>query len=369
MKFTIIKDHFSKNLQLVGKAVNNRSPLPVLSNVLIKTEKGRIKLSASNLQVTITTWVGAKVDEQGEITIPAKILTEFVSQVQDEKIDASLESSILQLTTAKTKATFNGIPASEFPDIVGVTGGISLSLDYEAFLDGVNKVQFAVATDEGRPVLTGIFFKVYKKTMLMAATDGFRMAEYKLPIKENFEESVSCIIPAKYFVDVIKSFDSDTKTVSLTIDNEKNIMGIKGEDIEAQLRMIEGEYPDYDAVIPDEHTTEIKISRSELASGIKLANIFARDLGNMVKISVEDEIIKALSQPTESGSNSTEMKGEVEGENLQIAFNAKYLLDFVTNITEDEIVFRATEAVKPGLFGIVGKDNYFYVVMPMKASW
>lgn len=369
MKFTVIKDNFSKNLQLVGKAVNTRSPLPILSNVLIKTEKGRIKLSSSNLQIAISAWMGAKVDEQGEITIPAKLLTEFTSQLREDKVDFTLVESVLKLSTEKTKATFNGMPGSEFPDFGEVKSDTTLTIEYQPFVEALNKVQFAVAVDEGRPVLTGIYFKVQDNNLLMATTDGFRMAECKLPIKEKVKEPIKCIIPAKYLIDFIKSLPADLKTVTINIDNDRNLLGIKVEDVEAQIRMIEGEYPDYHAVIPEEHTTEIRISKEELASGIKLANVFAKDLGNMVKISIEGGAIKAISQPTESGSNSTDMQGEVEGEDLQIAFNAKYLLDLVNNVDADEILFRATESVKPGLFKIAGEENYLYVVMPMKANW
>jgi DNA polymerase III subunit beta len=371
MIFTVKKEHFSKALQIVGKAVNTRSPLPILSNVFIKTEKGMLKLVTSNLQVTITTKVGAKIDEDGEITVPARIITDFVNQVKDEKIEGKLKDSTLHLQTDSAKAHFSGISASEFPEIPEINTGITLKFKSADLVEILQKVQFAVAVDEGRPVLTGIYLKITKDNMIFACTDGFRMAEYQYKAKNLVEipEGVECIVPAKSFVEVVKSFASESEELELVINNEKNLVIVKGEDLEAQVRLIEGQYPDYAAIVPEEHTTEISITKSELDNGIKLASIFSRDLGNMVKIIADGEEIKALSQPTESGSNSTIMKGEIEGEDIEIAFNARYLLDFLAIINSEEILLRATEPVKPGLFKIVGMDNYFYLVMPMKANW
>ena len=369
MEFTVLREKLSKGLQTVNRAVNVRSPLAVLSNILIRTEKGRLKITASNLQITISAWVGAKVDKDGEITVPARLLTDFVSQITDEKLNAIVDGSTLKISTAKAKATFMGIPASEFPEISKVEKGVKVELDSKSLLNALQKVQFAVATDEGRPVLTGMYLNLSNSTLTIAGTDGFRMAEYKFKLKESVKKPLECVVPARALFDIVKAFSAESKKISLTINLEHNLVFIKIDDMEAHLRMIEGEYPNYSEVVPDEFDTQIKIAKEELTSGIKLASIFSRDMGNMIKIIANKKSIEAISQPTEAGSNSTEMKGEFEGENLEITFNAKYLLDFLTNIPEDEIEFKAGGSTKPGLFNIVGNKNYFYLVMPMKANW
>jgi len=207
MKFTILQKNFKQNLDVVGNAINSRTPLPVLSNILIKTEKGRIKLVASDLQVTIATYVGAKIDEDGEITIPAKLLSEFVNQLVDEKITGELESNSLQLTTNKVKAVFSGIPANEFPEVVDIKdSSTKIVLDANKFLESIHKVYFASATDEGRPVLTGVYLKVKGNSLILASTDGFRMSEYKLSLSKPIKNEFECIVPARIFSTVLKSF-------------------------------------------------------------------------------------------------------------------------------------------------------------------
>ncbi len=382
MKFTVLRNNLLHGLQIVSKAVNTRSPLPVLSNVLIKTEKGRIKLTTSNLHVTISTWLGAKIDDQGEFTVPAKLLLEFVSQLTDEKIDFELEGAVLNVTTEKSNAHFSGIVASEFPEILTVEDGEKIDLDAGEFAKALHHIQYVVATDESRPELTGVYLELSGDKLVLAGTDGFRMGEYTMKLSQNVKNEVSCILPAKSLADIVKTFSAEVeggdegeskgkngKKISLLINNDRNIAVVSIEDMTAYVRMIEGQYPEYKAIIPDEFVTEVKLAKDELASGVKLANIFARDKGNMVKFVVNDGEVEVLSQPTESGSNSTKLKAEVEGDDLSIAFNARYLLEFFNNVSGDEVVFKASESTKPGWFQIVGQDNYFYLVMPMKANW
>ncbi len=370
MKFTVLTENLNKSLQIAGKAINQRSPLPVLSNILIQTEKGRLKLTASNLQMTIVSYVGAKIDVNGEYTVPARLLMEFVSQVVDEKIEAELKESALHLETKKAKASIVGIPATEFPETQSNTTGLSVKFKSKELMEILQKELFAVAVDEGRPVLTGLYLRFEKGELTIAGTDGFRMTEYKTKVPSfKTADIVECVVPAKAIGDIVKSFSTESEELEVIIVKEKNMLVIKAEDLEAQIRLIEGQYPDYASIIPDEHTTEIRISKAEFASAIKLASIFSRDTGNMIKLVAEGKSFKAFSQPTESGSNVTEMTAEIEGEDLEIAFNARYLLDFVNNIAEDEIIFRATESQKPGLFRVEGLKGYFYLVMPMKVNW
>lgn len=369
MNFTVLRDKFQKALHTVGRAVNTRSPLPVLSNVLIKTEKGRIKVTASDLQINISSWIGAKVDEEGEITIPAKVLTEFVNQLTDEKLDASLEGSILKVKTDKAKASFSGIPATEFPQIDVYTDGVSVRIKSTYLIDAVSHIQFATAVDESRPILTGIYFRLENEELVLAGTDGYRMAEYRMKVDTDAKEIIQCVVPAKALTDIIKSFGAVSEEIEILINKERNVFIVKGEDLEAQLRMLDGEYPDYQAVIPAEFTGEIKVQKSELLSGIKLASIFTRESGNSVKIVANGDGVETKSQPTEAGSNVTKLNAEYEGDDIEITFNAKYLIDFLSNIEDSEITFKVSGPLKPGLFKIADKDNYFFLAMPMKANW
>jgi DNA polymerase-3 subunit beta len=369
MQFTVLQENFQKGLALVGRAVNTRSPLPVLANILIKTDKGRIKVTSSDLQITISSWIGAKVDQPGEITVPAKILIDFVNQLSDEKIELILDGSNLKVTTDKAKATLTTIPASEFPNLELPEDGDKLTIKSSELVKAISQVQFASAVDESRPVLTGIYLKAEGETLVIACTDGYRMAEYKLKLSVNVPTEVKCVIPAKAFSDIVKSFAPKSENIELIINTDKNAVVVRAEDSEAQLRMIEGQYPDYEAVLPKEFTSEVHVSKTELLNAIKLTSIFARDIGNSVKLSANENGIEAKSQPSETGSNLSKINGELEGDPIEITFNAKYLLDFLSNIDETEIIFKASDPLKPGLFNIKDQDNYFFLAMPMKANW
>lgn len=388
MKFTVIRENLSNALNVVSKAVNQRSPLPILSNILIKTEKGMIQLSASDLQMSISASVGAKIDEPGEITVPAKILIEFINQVNSDKIDFSLNGSILKLQTDKANATLTGIPASEFPVMEVPQKGYEVTLPSDIFSKAIQKVQYVVAIDEGRPVLTGINFKISKSELIIAGTDGYRMAEYSFgiqntPVGLKDNEVVSCVVPAKAFSENIKAFAGKSENITFAIYPENNLVVLKSEDYVAQIRMIDGEYPDYLSVVPTDFSTTVIIDSSEFSNGIKLASIFARDIGNMIKLVIKDGVIESISQPSETGSNTTRMSADVDGEDISIAFNAKYLLDFVNNQSAGgDIIFKASDPLKPVLFSVNNEENYFsegkkqndfkryfHLIMPMKSSW
>jgi len=388
MKFTVIRENLSNALNVVSKAVNQRSPLPILSNILIKTEKGMVQLFASDLQMSISAKVGAKIDEPGEITVPAKILLEFVNQVNSDKIDFSLNGSILKLATDKANATLAGIPASEFPVMDRPDKGYEVTLPSEVFSKAIQKIQYVVAVDEGRPVLTGIYFKISKNELVIAGTDGYRMAEYSMDLETSSigikkDEVVSCVVPAKAFAENVKAFAGKAIDITFAIFPESNVVTLKADDYEAQIRLIDGEYPDYISVVPSDFSTTVTIDSGEFSNGIKLASIFARDIGNMIKLVIKDGVIESISQPSEAGSNVTKMSADVEGEDISIAFNAKYLLDFVSNQNSSgEIIFKTSDPLRPVLFSINGEENYFssgkrvsgykryfHLIMPMKSSW
>jgi len=369
MKFTVKQSNFTKGLNIVNKAVNPRTSLPMLSNVLIKTEKGQLKLTASDFVATISVWMGAKIDEQGEYTVPAKLLTDFVGQLTDDTFEAQLIGAQLRLKTAKATANFSGMPGKEFPTIDVQRSAKSIKLDAKKFLDALAKVSFAVATDESRPILTGILLKAQNTTLTLAGTDGFRMAEHKITLESPVTEEIKCVIPGKYFLDVVKSFAATSSELNIYLENDRNTALVWVEDMEAQLRLLEGEYPDYEAIVPSEFTTVIKTTTREIGNAIKLARVLARETGNMIKIVASSDKIEVLSQPNETGNNDSLLIGELDGEDIQIAFNAKYLIEFVNNMGDHEISFNTVEALKPGMLKIEGNNDYYYLVMPMRANW
>ncbi len=369
MKFSIIRGPFNKGVNIVNKAVNPKVAIPALSNILVKTEEGQIKMTASDLQVTISIWTNANIEQPGETTIPAKLLQSFIGQINEDKVDCSVADGKFHVQTEKITSTFTTLPASEFPDIEVIEEGDHVKLKSEDLVRALQHIQFVPGVNESRPVLTGIYIMISKDQMTLAVTDGFRMAEYKIKLDKDYGFESSCIVPSRSFTDIVKSFSSENEYVEMFINNNRNVVNLRVKDMQAQLRMIEGEYPDYRAIIPSEFNTKVLIAKSEVSNAIKLASVFSKDQDNMVKMVANADLVEVRSQPTESGSNIIKVQGEFTGTPIEIAFNAKYLIDLVSNAEGDEISFEANDPLKPAAFKVTGNDDYLYIVMPMRASW
>lgn len=395
MKFTVLQKNLIKGLNVVGKAVNPRSPLPILNNVLIKAENGRLKLTASDLSVIISIWVGAKVENDGEIAIPAKILSDFVNSILDEKIEGELDESKLTLKSDRFNAKFNGAHAADFPVLENYSDGTFFKIKHSELTAALSKIHFAVATDDTRPILTGFYFSIRKNGELsvlkIAGTDGFRMGEYTINLTDDAAEN-SFIIPAKTLFDIVKSLPSDSEEVIFYLNPSKSFITLKAVDIEAQIRLISGDYPDYENLVPKEYTTESIVEKSEFENSIKLVSVFAKDQGYAVKFKIENDFVEASSQPTELGSNVAKLSAIKEGDDITISFNGRFLLDFLSNVSSDKIIFKTLGPTKPGLFMLSdevinkesdtkpkkdkgGKNNpqsnssYWYLVMPIDVNW
>jgi len=381
MQFTVLQKNLLKGLNIVGKAVNARSPLPILGNILFSTDKGRLKLTASDLEMTISTWIGAKIDREGEVTIPAKLINEFVSQISEEKISVDVDGNNMNMTTEKLNAVFNGTTADEFPVNKKMDSEISFKLNSKDFFEALTKVQFSVAVDESRPVLTGVLFVIDGDSLKLVGLDGFRLSEHSIKMDKSVNVDSQFIVPARALFDISKNF-TDYSEVSIGVNLESQNLLLSVDDIEVQIKLIAGEYPDYQAIIPDEYNTTITVDRLELTNSIKLVSVFARELGYSVKFSVKkDGIIEAESKPTEIGSNKVKIESKVEGDDITIVFNAKFLLDFLNHINSDKVQIKTVGTTKPGLLvpvsdnsgskdkGGSSQSDYWYLVMPMSMNW
>ena len=368
MKFNTLKDSFLKGINTVSKALNTKTSIPALSNILIKTEANNIKVTASDLHVTISAKIGAEIEKEGSTSVPGKLLTSFISQLSAEKIKCHLDGENFKVQTDKVKSSFATISAEEFPGVEILHEGNLLKIKSADLAKALQHIQFVPAISDSRPVLTGIFIKIAQNKLILAATDGFRMVEYVLSVKSGDLET-SCIIPAKSFTDIAKAFCAEEEEIDVYINKEKNVLGLKIKDMEAQLRMIDGDYPNYRAIIPAQFGSKAVLDKDSLGTGIKLASIFSKDYDNMVKISQSTVGVEIKSQPTESGSNSSMVDGVFTGTDLDIAFNAKYMIDLVNNASGEKIVIESNESLKPVAFKVEGNENFIYIVMPMRAGW
>lgn len=367
MKFSCLQENLSKGLQTIMHAVPAKSSLPILSNVLISTDGGRLKLSATNLETAISTYVGASIEEEGSTTIPAKLLKDFVTTLPPGPINAYVKDEILTVSSKNTKSKFNGSSAHDFPELPTFPKKSKiLEFDPAILNEVISLVAFASGTDTGRPVFTGIFLEFSKNKLTFASTDGFRLSEKMITIKSTVDD-FSVVLPAKTLSEVAKIFSSSTEPISFTLNNDENLALFKSEDTLIATRIIDGQYPDYKKIIPTDRVIKADFTTVDFFEAVRLTDIFAKEGNNTIKVRFDPEgKIKITSLSEETGQHESNFPAEVDGELLEIAFNSKYLLDFLTNIKSENIEFMSNGNLSPCLFKPDNLKDFIHIIMPMQ---
>ncbi len=377
MKLSCLQENLDRGLNVVGRAVAVRTTLPITNNVLLATDKSRLKLSATNLEMAISCWIGAKVEEEGAITVPARLLSEFISSLPSEKVDINLspQTKTLGLKCARFEARISGVDAKDFPPVPKVEGGISTKVEVEALRQAIGQVAFAAATEESRPVLTGVDAEFDGDTLTLAAADGFRLAVYKLPLAQAVTQKTEVIIPARTLAELNRLIADQEEAVEITVNPEKGQALFKLKDIELVSQLIQGSFPNYSQLIPKKYTTRTVISVADFLMATKTASIFARDGSGIVRLVVAPggEMtpgkVTVSARSEEVGDDVGEIDAMVEGEESKIAFNGKYLVDVLSVLHEAQVALETTNPSSPGVLKPVGVDNYIHVVMPMFVQW
>ena len=379
MKLSCLQENLSKGLAVVSRAVATRSTLPVTQNVLISTDQSRLKLSATNLEIAITTWIGASIEDEGAITLPARILTEFVNTLEGDKIDFSLPegNGILNISSGRSKATINGIDAEEFPPIPTVLDGIRAVVNAGVLKKAISRVAFAAATEESRPVLTGVELKIEGNDFSLAAADGFRLAVQKDKLTEPIDGNIEVIIPARTINELNRLVSDDSEEIEVVMTPTRGQILFRSGDIEIVSQLLQGNFPNYQQLLPEEHSTRSIFDTNALQRAVRSASIFARDGSNIVRMQLvppteDDDNGKALisARSEEVGDNEDVVDAEsLEGEESKIAFNSRYLMDVLAVLDKGNVVLETTTASSPGVFKPVEDDGYTHVVMPMFVQW
>ena len=385
MRLSCLQENLSKGLAVVGRAVPTRTTLPITQNVLLATGRSMLKLSATNLELAITTWVGAMVEEEGSVTVPARLLSEFVGSLPAERIDVSMEpgQATLRLACARNDARVNGIDADEFPPIPTVDEGLVAKVDAQALRTAINQVVFAAATEESRPVLTGVKLEMEESQFTMAAADGFRLAVHRGELLEPVGEPVSTIVPARTFNELNRFLSDQEDPVEMTVTQAKGQVLFRLTDVEVVSQLIQGTFPNYSQLIPQSYQTRTVFGLQGLLRAARSASIFARDGSGIVRLQVvpgaeegsgEDGagrpgkvVISARAE--EMGDNQDEVDTLVEGGESKIAFNSKYLLDVLQVMNLSEVALETSSPSSPGVFKPTDSDSYVHVVMPMFVQW
>ena len=377
MKLSCLQENLNKGLGIVGRAVAARTTLPITNNVLLATDQGRLKLVATNLEMAISYWIGAKIEEEGVITVPARLLTEFIGSLPNDKVDISLSdrTKTLELKCARFEARISGIDAKEFPPIPKIEDGITTSIEVEALQQGISQVVFAAATEESRPVLTGVDAQFENDLLTLAAADGFRLAVHKLPVTVPVSEKTEVIIPARTLAELNRLIADQEEAVEIMLNPNKSQALFRLKDAELISQLVQGTFPNFTQLIPQSYNTRIVVSVAEFLRATRTASIFARDGSGIVRLLVTPGGESAPGRVTvsarseEIGDDVGEIDATVEGEEAKVAFNGKYLTEVLSVLREAQVALETTNPSSPGLLRPVGADNYLHVVMPMFVQW
>ena len=377
MNLSCLQEHLAKGLGIVGRAVATRTTLPITNNVLLTTDGGRLKLAATNLEIAVSCWVGAQVEEEGAITVPARLLTDFVNSLPGEKIEMTLapRSRQLKLVCARNQASIGGIDADDFPPIPAVEDGGSLELDPQTLHSAISQVVFAAATDDSRPVLTGVDLLIEGDQLTFAAADGFRLSVRHMQLPKAVPERVEVIVPAKALAELNRLLPEETEPVQMMLNATKTQVMFKLKNVELVAQLIQGTFPNYSQLLPDSHATRVVVEVSEFLRETRLASIFARDGSGIVRIQFtpgEDAApgrMAISARAEEIGDNLGEIDATIEGEATRIAFNGKYLQDYLQVLEGGRVALEMSGDTKQGVFRPVGDESYVHVVMPMFVQW
>ncbi len=378
MKVSCLQENLAKGLSIVGRAVASRSTLPVLSNVLLATDNGQLKLSATNLEIGINCWVGAKVEEDGAITVPARLLGDFVNSLPPERIDLELdeETQTLNLKCARFESNIKGIDAHEFP-VVPSAGDdeAGIKLEPETLRTMIDQVVLAAATDESRPILTGVLVQFDEDNLTMAAADGFRLSVKSAPLGQTLGEPTEVIIPARALMELSRISADQEEPIELIITPARKQVLFHLQNIDLVSQLIEGKFPDYNQIIPKGYATRSVLETSSFLKAARVSHLFARDSANIIKLEVVpagDELmngrITLVATSAELGDNVADIDASIEGDPLEIAFNAKYLIDVLSVIDSPQVALETTAASSPGVIRPIGDDQFTHVIMPMHIS-
>ena len=377
MNISCLQENLAKGLSVVGRAVAARSTLPQASHVLLASDEGRLKLVATNLEIAITCWIGAQVEEEGAVTVPARLLTDFVTSLPSERIDLTVapRTRQLALSCARNEASIAGMDAADFPPVPRVDDGFRLKLDPKSLRTAVEHVEFAAAADDTRPVLTGIHTILEGPEITLAAADGFRLAVYKLALDQEVSEKVEMIVPARAMREVMRLLADEEEPLDLALNAARSQVLFRLKSAEMVATLIQGTFPNYSQLIPASYTSRAVIDMRQFLQETRIAAIFARDGSGIVRIQLQPGedvapgkmIVSARAE--EIGEHRGELDVKIEGEASKVAFNSKYLQDVLQVLDCSQVALETSTPSSPGVIRPVGAENYIHVVMPMFVQW
>ncbi len=376
MKVQVLQENLQRGLGIVGRAVATRSTLPITANVLLQTDKGRLKLAATDLDIAISAWVGAKIDEEGATTVPSRLITDFVSSLPPATVSLEIpdRGRTVKLECARNESSVNAMDAEDFPRIASLTEGVAVELEPKALRRAIDRVEFAAASDDSRPVLTGIHVKSEGTRLTFASADGFRLAVADITLATAPAEPIEVIVPARALRELGRLVSDATENVEMRLNAQRTQVQFALTDLELVAQLIQGTFPNYSQLIPQEFNTKITVSVEEFKREARIAAIFARDGSGIIRLQFSPGVgmpgkLTVSARADEIGNNEGEIDASVEGDASKIAFNSRYLQDVLNALHGESVALEMTGPSSQGVFRPVGETDYVHVVMPMFVQW
>lgn len=367
MKATILQNNFAKSLNSISRVVGNRTTLPVLNNVLLVAEKGNLTISATDLEVAITSKMIGKVDKDGKLTIPARLLSDFILNNRDESIEIEQSGLTLSLKSVHFEANIKGIDADEFPTVPERKGKAFCKIKSKDLLESLRQVNFAAAGDDSRPVLAGILMKFDGEELTLAATDSFRLAEKKLKLETKIE-SREIVVPVRTMNEVMRILSQGEPENTAEITLLENQIFFSLGDVQIVSRLIEGNFPNYAQIIPASSKISVKMPLNEAMSALKMSALFAKDLANNLKVAIKDNEVIFKSTAGERGDTTSSVASKTKGGELEITFNARYLIDVLGVLSGKEFEMKFNDDSAPAIITCEQDKDYLYLAMPLKTD-
>ncbi len=371
MNLSVMQENLARGLSIVSRAVSARSTLPVLANVLLKTEDAGLKLTATNLEIGITYWVPGKVESDGATTVPAKLLTDLVNSLQGgDRVDLELgPSETLHIRCGRFESHLKGIDAEEFPAIQFAGERPTTRIAQKVLKQALEETVFAAASDEARPILTGVLARFEGETVTLAAADNYRIAVKSIPVLDAVSD-LSIVVPARALVELGRVLADSDDPVEIVVAQARNQVMFHLEGVDIVSRLIDGQFPNYAQVLPQSHSTRAVLDREELLRAVRPAALIAHESANIVKLQIgsDGDAGIVVSANAEIGDHVGQVEAAVDGDGTTIAFNARYLADVLTNVDAEQFALELNGPLSPGVFKPIGDDQYVHVVMPVRTT-
>ncbi len=362
-----MQENLARGLSVVSRAVSTRNTLPVLANVLLRTEDGGLKLTATNLEIGITSWVPGRIDADGALTVPARLITDVVNGLPGgERVDLEVDGTTLLIRAGRYQTHLRGIDAEEFPVIPSAGDRPTTRISQRLLRQALAEVAFAAAADEARPILTGVLTRLVGDRLTLAAADNYRIAVKTLPIMDTVEDT-TLVVPARSYNELMRVLTHTDDPVELMLATSKSQILFHLEGIELVSRLIDGQFPNYQQVLPTSHASRVVVDRDELLKAVKLSALIASSAANVVRLKVgENGGGVTIAAAADVGDAEGEVEAATEGDPVTIAFNARYLTEALQNVDGDRLALEFSGPLSPGVLRPTEDADYVHVIMPVR---